>query len=466
MFKLPFKHVILDEVQMAKNSDSLTHKAILCLYYQSVVMLSGTFVANTWLDSFSPIHFIPGHPFTSLDEFVRVFGNKQGEKIVPPVPTRKDRLVKFLMGFTVMRPRTCLEIPELNKHVWRFSLNDSEACNVLYFVQKYFEACRLQSIRTTKGLVGSSKGKELLGYIIRAQQHAAHPLLADSAEKANFKDPESLGFQIRLDYQAQIKSHNENDIDYLDFLNWMRKSSIARDAENIENPEDAKDDENDPADPDYRDDNNSPGSIVPDEDEGSDVELGYRRKTSDRTKWKARVQGLDKQELMSSRLIAIKDLVRKERNKKMIISSKFLLFLDLVSEMLRREFNISAIDFNGSLDDDERRQATDRFQGGGEGTVVLLTPGAGGAGINLQTAEVVIQCEDWWTVAEEVQLWSRAHQEGQQNLVDYYLIRGLNSLAELVVLEGKEHKARVNVEIMGPLLRRDDEAPVIPTILK
>ena len=389
---------------------------------------------------------------------------------MPPMPTRKDRLVKFLMGFTVMRPKTCLEIPELNKHVWRFSLNDSEACNVLYFVQKYFEACRLQSIRTTEELVGSSKSKRLLGCIIRAQQHAAHPLLV---EKANFKDSESLGFQIRLDYQAQIKSHNENDIDYLDFLNWMRKSSIAPDAENLENPEDAKDDENDPADPDYRDDNNNPGddaddtgSIVPDEDEGSNVELGYQKKTSDRTKWKARVQGLDKQELMSSRLVAIKDLVGKERNKKMIISSKFLLFLDLVSEMLRREFNISAIDFNGSLDDDERQQATDRFQGGGEGTVVLLTPGAGGASINLQTTEVVIQCEDWWTVAEEAQLWSRAHREGQQNPVDYYLIRGLNSLAELVVLERKEHKARVNVGIMGPLLRRDDEAPVIPAILK
>ena len=174
---------------------------------------------------------------------------------------------------------------------------------------------------------------------------------------------------------------------------------------------------------------------------------------------------MDKRELMSSRLVAIKDLVGKERNKKMIISSKFLLFLDLVSEMLRREFNISAIDFNGSLDDDERRQATDRFQGG-EGTVVLLTPGAGGTGINLQTAEVVIQCEDWWTVAEEAQLWSRAHREGQQNPVDYYLIRGLNSLAELVVLERKENRARVNVEIMRPLLRRDDEAPVIPAILK
>ena len=473
IFKLPFKHVILDEVQMAKNSDSLTHKAISCLFYQSVVMLSGTFIANTWLDSFSPIHFIPGHPFTSLGEFVRVFGSKQGEKIVPPVPTRKDRLVKFLMGFTVMRPKTYLEIPESNRHVWRFFLNDSEACKVLYFVQKYFEACRRQSIRITEELVGSSKGRVLLGYITRAQQHAAHPLLADSAEKANFKDLESMGFQIRLDYQAQIKSHNENDIDYLDFLNWLRKSSITRDAENFENPEDAKDNEDDPADPDYRDDNNNlsddaddTGSIVPDEDEGSDVELEYRRKTSGRTKWKARVQGLDKQELISSRLIAIKDLVGKERNKKMIISSKFLLFLDLVFEMLRREFNISAIDFNGSLDDDERRQATDRFQGGGEGAVILLTPGAGGIGINLRTAEVVIQCEDWWTVAEEAQLWSRAHGEGQQNPVDYYLIRGLNSLAELVILERKEHKARVNAEIMGPLLRRDDEAPVIPAILK
>ena len=168
IFKHSFKHVIQDEVQMAKNSDSLTHKAISCLYYQSVVMLSGTFIANTWLDSFSPIHFIPGHPFTSLGEFVQVFGNKQGEKIVPPVPTWKDRLVKFLMGFTIMRPKTYLEILELNKHVWKFSLNDSEACKVLYFVQKYFEACRRQSIRTTEELVGSSKGRVLLGYIARA----------------------------------------------------------------------------------------------------------------------------------------------------------------------------------------------------------------------------------------------------------------------------------------------------------
>ena len=69
-------------------------------------------------------------------------------------------------------------------------------------------------------------------------------------------------------------------------------------------------------------------------------------------------------------------------------------------------------------------------------------------------------------MAEEAQLWSRAYREGQQNPVDYYLIRGFNSLAELVVLERKEHKARVNVEIMRPLLRRDDEAPVIPAILK
>ena len=53
----------------------------------------------------------------------------------------------------------------------------------------------------------------------------------------------------------------------------------------------------------------------------------------------------------------------------------------------------------------------------GEKQVVLISLKAGGTGLNLTGADVVIHYDPWWNIAVENQASDRAHRIGQENYV-------------------------------------------------
>ena len=102
----------------------------------------------------------------------------------------------------------------------------------------------------------------------------------------------------------------------------------------------------------------------------------------------------------------------KAEDKKVLIFSQFTYILVILEEYLRyNNYKYEKID--GSVKSKERQNAIDRF-GNPEKKrdVFLLSTKAGGLGINLTSANIVIIYDSDWNPQNDVQATARAHRIG------------------------------------------------------
>lgn len=80
--------------------------------------------------------------------------------------------------------------------------------------------------------------------------------------------------------------------------------------------------------------------------------------------------------------------------------------------------------------------------------VFLISLKAGGTGLNLTGADVVIHYDPWWNLAVQNQATDRAHRIGQKNIVTVYKLIAKNSIEEKI-LEMQEAKKHLADEILS-----------------
>ena len=78
------------------------------------------------------------------------------------------------------------------------------------------------------------------------------------------------------------------------------------------------------------------------------------------------------------------------------------------------------------------RKLVRRFNGG-EASVFLISLRAGGTGLNLTAADIVIHYDPWWNVAAQNQATDRAYRIGQQNPVQVYKLIAQDTIEEKIV---------------------------------
>jgi SNF2 family DNA or RNA helicase len=106
----------------------------------------------------------------------------------------------------------------------------------------------------------------------------------------------------------------------------------------------------------------------------------------------------------------------REEERKVLVFSQFTSMLDLIAaELTEREFKYVII--TGATRD--RRKPVQEFQEG-DAQVFLISLKAGGTGLNLTAADVVIHYDPWWNPAAEEQATDRAHRIGQTKTVFVY----------------------------------------------
>ena len=124
----------------------------------------------------------------------------------------------------------------------------------------------------------------------------------------------------------------------------------------------------------------------------------------------------------SGKMILLDKLLPKMKNegKKVLIFSQFTQMLSLLEEYLRnRGYRYEKID--GAVKSKERQNAIDRFNDPTKKRdVFLLSTKAGGLGINLTSANVVVIFDSDWNPQNDVQATARAHRIGQQSEVMVY----------------------------------------------
>lgn len=116
---------------------------------------------------------------------------------------------------------------------------------------------------------------------------------------------------------------------------------------------------------------------------------------------------------------------------KVLVFSQFTSFLALIADRLRRE-HVAYYELTGKTPKEQRVRLVDTFNAD-DTPVFLISLKAGGTGLNLTGAQVVIHADPWWNLAAEDQATDRAHRIGQQNDVTVYKVICKGTIEERIL---------------------------------
>ena len=135
----------------------------------------------------------------------------------------------------------------------------------------------------------------------------------------------------------------------------------------------------------------------------------------------------------TSKLDACVELVQSmtENGHQILLFSQFTSMLTTIEERLRHE-GISCEVFRGSTTKEKRAELVRSFNEGGF-QVFLISLKAGGTGLNLTAADIVIHYDPWWNMAAQNQATDRAHRIGQQEKVQVYKLIASRTIEEKIL---------------------------------
>ena len=116
---------------------------------------------------------------------------------------------------------------------------------------------------------------------------------------------------------------------------------------------------------------------------------------------------------------------------RILIFSQFTKMLGILAAMLEKS-GISFFYLDGATPSRDRLDMADRFNNG-ENAVFLISLKAGGTGLNLTGADVVIHYDPWWNPAVMEQAADRAHRFGQSKTVQVINIVAKDSVEEKIM---------------------------------
>ncbi|MGL5067540.1 MAG: DEAD/DEAH box helicase [Sarcina sp.] len=133
-------------------------------------------------------------------------------------------------------------------------------------------------------------------------------------------------------------------------------------------------------------------------------------------------------------------------NHKILLFSQFTGVLSSIkSELESKGIEYSYID--GSVEAKQRLALVDDFNESETKKVFLISLKAGGTGLNLTSADVVIHYDPWWNPAVEDQATDRAHRIGQQNNVEVIKLISKGTIEEKI-LKLQESKKDIIAKVM------------------
>ena len=126
---------------------------------------------------------------------------------------------------------------------------------------------------------------------------------------------------------------------------------------------------------------------------------------------------------------------------KILIFSGYTSMLNIIEGNLAKE-GISYYKLTGQTKVDERVKLVNDFNNNPDVKVFLISLKAGGTGLNLIGADMVIHYDPWWNMSAENQATDRAYRIGQKNNVQVYKLITKNSIEEKIY-ELQEKKSKL-----------------------
>lgn len=137
-------------------------------------------------------------------------------------------------------------------------------------------------------------------------------------------------------------------------------------------------------------------------------------------------------------------------NHKILLFSQFTSVLKSLGDELNKN-NISYSYIDGKTPAKKRLSLVNEFNEGDENKVFLISLKAGGTGLNLTSADVVIHFDPWWNPSVENQASDRAHRFGQKNSVEVIKLIAKGTIEEKIVKLQESKNELINEFINGDL---------------
>ena len=135
-----------------------------------------------------------------------------------------------------------------------------------------------------------------------------------------------------------------------------------------------------------------------------------------------------------------------EGEHKILLFSQFTSMLELLEKDLQAE-KIAYYKITGTTPKEKRMQMVKSFNED-DTPLFLISLKAGGTGLNLTGADIVIHYDPWWNLAVQNQATDRAHRIGQNKVVSVYRLIVKDSIEEKI-LHMQETKKNLADEILS-----------------
>ncbi|MBS4781344.1 MAG: DEAD/DEAH box helicase [Clostridium sp.] len=141
-------------------------------------------------------------------------------------------------------------------------------------------------------------------------------------------------------------------------------------------------------------------------------------------------------------------------NHKILLFSQFTSVLKNISKRLC-EKNIKHFYLDGSTNAGKRMELVEQFNNNDETKVFLISLKAGGTGLNLTSADIVIHFDPWWNPAVEDQATDRAHRIGQENVVQVFKLISEGTVEDKI-LSLQEKKKQLIKDVLDSDYKHDN----------
>ncbi|MBP5407786.1 MAG: SNF2 helicase associated domain-containing protein [Bacilli bacterium] len=156
----------------------------------------------------------------------------------------------------------------------------------------------------------------------------------------------------------------------------------------------------------------------------------------------------------SGKITMLKEIItdKLKDNHRFLIFSQFVSALNIVKEEIEK-MGIKYFMITGDTRAKERLRICNDFNNDEDYKIVLISLKAGGTGLNLVGADVVIHLDPWWNYSAQNQASDRAHRIGQTRTVEVIKLIAENSIEERVVSLQDEKK-----ELVDKVISNDDSS--------
>ncbi len=151
----------------------------------------------------------------------------------------------------------------------------------------------------------------------------------------------------------------------------------------------------------------------------------------------------------NSKLDVLINIINDSSDEKILVFSQFTKVLEVIGKRLNEE-NISYSYLDGKTSAKDRVKLVEEFNTNNN-KAFLISLKAGGTGLNLTSANIVVHFDPWWNPAVEDQASDRAHRIGQKNVVNVIKLIAKGTAEERVINLQETKKELIEDVINGNL---------------